>query len=186
MDLNKISDLKSIDIQELVSLLWQKRNSLLIGVVIILGLIVAVALYSNFNNQKKKYEQQISLANEKISKVTNLNMAIHNHEEFLKTLPKKLDQENLLSVLADWATQFNVEVRSASPLKNKEEKLWDQGGVILQLQAKDFKDIMRFLHAIEKSEYAIRVDSWQISSTSGPKSSGILADVNLTTIILKE
>jgi len=157
-----IKDLKKIDYNKLLQTL-RSRNDILINIVLVgFTLIIAINTLSDAGKQIQTIKKQINKLEEKITVINTLDNVKAELDEYLANVPQELGEDELATKLTDWAVARNIKIVSVSPVKKKEEKLHDTYSINLSIETEDFNDFWLFIHDIESSPYALRIDRWQM------------------------
>ena len=180
--LNKIDikDLKNIDYVKLAQVI-KKRPDALINTVAIVGLLFfTFQFYTKRQIEVSKLKKEITASESKLEIIEIYNQTQTGLKEFMADVPKKITADDLINLVTDFAVASNVQIESFSPAKKQSESLYDLTSIILNISADDYKSIWLFIHNIEKSEYAVRIDNWTgyMGTRTGRQRQNITADTS--------
>jgi len=179
IDFNKLNsqlDLKNLDADKLSKILIQYQKPFIQLVTIVLTVILVGMIFNDHQAKDKLLRVQISQAQEKLSVVKAREASIANLHDFTNTLPRKINEFDLIGLVSEYAKKCNVNISSISPAESKDMGLYDLINFNFSATADSFKDLMLFLRKIERSQYSLRIDSW-----SGQKDTD--GSINFTILI---
>jgi hypothetical protein len=156
--LNSQLDINNIDVARIVRTVGEHRN-VLINVVLIIGsLLIAGAMFNSHSN--KDLRSQISQLQQKIGTIKARGAAIRDFNDFKSSLPKKVDESGLITLISDYAKIYHVKITSLAPAESRDMGLYDAVNANFNAVSDNFKNVMLFLRKIEKSKFPLRVNSW--------------------------
>ena len=173
MDMSK--DLKKI---------IENKSIFLVIVVILAFIVLAVVIWGGFKTKMLAYQNQVKQKEEKSSVIKQYDLAEKGYNSFLDSIKKPLTPDALSNEIDSFASQNGVEVE-ISPQSPKNIENYVSTSFHLNVKSKDFKSLLLFIQAIEKSPYGFRVDSWN-GKLSSPDSEGIESELNITSIQVKK
>jgi hypothetical protein len=171
-ELKKI-DLKNIDVVKLKALFLEKKDSLAQAAVILLTIFLLISFIKGYFKSTAEVNAEIKQLNEKVEYLSSLESSKKQIGKYLNAVPKSIDEDELSSQIADFASQNKITILSFSPgQKTEDEKSVTMKGRF-DTQASSYKDFLSFLKALEDAPFALRVDSCSVTQIAGNISSGI-------------
>jgi hypothetical protein len=159
--LNSDFDLKNAgSVDHIIKNLGEYQNSLINVGLIVVTLIIAGVMFNDHRTKDQGLRLQMSQAQDKIEAVKARDAAIQNFNNFKSSLPKKLSEFDLITLISDYAKLYHVTISSLSPAESQDKGLYDVINVNFDAESDDFKGMMLFLRTIEKSNLSIRINSW--------------------------
>jgi hypothetical protein len=166
IDLNKLNELKDLDLAQIIKI-FNDHQQTVIKVALIAGSLFAVGVMFNDHRTKDQaIRAQMTQAQQKIDAIKSRDTGIKDLETFQSSLPKKLNEFELITLISGYAKSYHVNIPSLSPAESKDMGLYDVINVKFNAVSDNFKDMVLFLRKIEKSEYPLRIDSWSGSQDS--------------------
>jgi hypothetical protein len=162
-DIKKINsqfDLKNIDAAQLAKILREHQNSLIKLILIIGSMWVVGVMFNDHRIKDQNLLTQMSQVQQKLDAVKARDAAIANFNDFKSSLPKKLNEFELITLISDYAKLNHVNITSLSPAESKDMGLYDIIDAHFDVISDNFKNMILFLRTIEKSNASIRVGSW--------------------------
>ena len=157
---SQFNDLKDLDVAELINILKEHQNSL-IKLVLIMGSLLMVGGMSNDHRIKdQNLRTQLSQAQEKLEVLKARDGAIGEFNNFKSSLPKKLNESELITLISNYAELHHVTITSLLPAESKDMGLYDIINISFNATSDNFKDMILFLRKMEKSNSPLRVSSW--------------------------
>lgn len=167
-----IKDLKKVDYKKLLQDI-QKKPELAVGLLIgVAAVAVCLHLFSRAGVEGQSLRAEIKKIEEKIKAIADYNSTQEEFNQFLANLPEKITENTLIEKLTDFAAARNIQIESFSPAKSQSDAFYDLTGVVIDITAKEYKDVWLFVHDVENSKYAIRIDTW--AGSMGPRSQGAM------------
>lgn len=183
LDFNKINsqvDLKNLDTAQLAKILSEHQNTVIKFLLIIGTLIVAVMMFNDHRAKDQALRFQMTLAQQKIDAIKARDASIKDLETFKSSLPKKLNEFELTTLISSYARSCHVKIPSLSPAESEDKGLYDIINVKFIAMADNFKDMMLFLRKIEKSEFPLKINSW---SGSQEQDGQINFDITISAVL---
>ena len=163
-DLNKSLDINNIDINDLISRFLSQKVVIANIIVVVLGLLGGYYLYNNFTHQKQAAQQNIAMLQEKLATISTYQTTKKQFDEFKNTLPKSIDEDNLVDALSNYAIQNNVEVVSFSPVTSSDSAYYTRSSVDMNVRAKDFKQLVLFIKTLESEQMVLRLENYHFGA----------------------
>ena len=116
-----------------------------------------------FNDHRTKDQglhTQMSQAQEKLEAIKTRDAAGQELDHFKSSLPKKINEFELITLISNYAKLYHVTITSLSPAESKDMGLYDAINVRFEAVSSDFKNMMLFLRKIEKSSSPLTVNTW--------------------------
>jgi hypothetical protein len=158
--LNSSFDFKDLDTGKLVKIFKGHRNSI-IKIALILGsLLMAGMIFNDHRIKEQNLRSRIVQIQQKLEVVIARDEAIQDLNNFKSSLPNKLSEFELITLISKYAKSQHVVITSLSPAESRDMGLYDMISIRFDVVSDDFKDIMLFLRDIENSKFPLRVDSW--------------------------
>ena len=179
--LNSQFSIKGLDTTKLAEALSKHQNSFIMFVLIAGSLLMAGLMFNDHRIKEQGLRAQISQAQEKLEVLKARDTAIENFNNFKSSLPKKLNEFELIGLISNYAKLCNVTIASLSPAESKDMGLYDAINVSFEAVSDNFKDMMLFLRKIEKSDFPLRVDSW---SGNEVKNGGISFFIKISAVLI--
>lgn len=185
--LNKIdvNDLKNIDYQKLLGGLKGRPDIIIIAVAVIGTILACSRIYSNNQNVIRTARAEIINLENKISSIEKYKKSQTELENFVAEIPEPVNEDNLMTLITDFAVKRQVQIESFSPTQKEKAPLHETNGLNLFISATDYKNLWLFINDIETSSYPIRVEKWHASVGSStdtrqqPQPEGIRIQVQL-------
>jgi hypothetical protein len=179
--LNSQVDLKSLDLKKLTKVFAEHQNTLIKSVLIIGSLFMAVVMFNNHRIKSQVLTSQISQAQQKLDAIKTHEQAAHDLDAFKSSIPKRINEFGLLSVISNYAKLYHVAIPSLAPGDSKDMGLYDVININFEAQSDNFKDMMLFLRKIEKSNFSLRVNSW---SGHALDDGGITFEIDISAVLI--
>ena len=168
-------NIKDMDVAQLIRLLGEHQNSLIKLVLIIGSLLMAGGIFNDHRVKEQDLRFLTSQAQEKLGVLNARDAAIQGLNHFKSSLPKNLNESELITLISNYAKSHHVIITSLSPAESKDMGLYDIISINFEAVSDNFKEMVLFLRKIEKSNFPLRVDSWsghkaengEITSTIG-------------------
>lgn len=181
--LNSKIDLKNIDVNQLVSILSEHQVTL-INLGLIIGSLLLVGGMFNDNRVKAQgIRLQMSQVQDKLVAIKSRDAAAKDLDKFKSSLPKRLNEFELTTLISNYAKLYHVSIPSLSPAESVDMGLYDAINVKFDASADNFKNMMLFLRQIEKSEYPLRINSW---SGHELENGTIFFDIEVSAILIHQ
>ena len=191
-------DVKNIHFEKILKTLASRRDILVNIVLIIATLFFMGRIY------RDRIEKMQTLT-EKVSELENRSEAIVRYEDTKKELSRfvgslsqgALEAESIINSLNATAIDHDIQILTFTPRKKEGSSLYDLIAITINISARKYDDIGRFIRTIENSKKNLRVESWSSSpqswqggyipsNISGSTESRITADVEITSLKFKE
>ena len=157
---SQFNDLKDLDVAELINILKEHQN-FLIKLVLIMGSLLMVGGMSNDHRIKdQNLRTQLSQAQEKLEVLKARDGVIGDLNNFKSSLPQKLNEFELITLISNYAELHHVTITSLSPAESKDMGLYDIINISFNATSDNFKDMILFLRKMEKSNSPLRVGLW--------------------------
>ena len=163
MDLDKLNSqfsIKNVDTDQITKALSEHQNSVFKLALIAGALLLVVVMFNDHQAKVRGVHAKISRLQEKLEAIKARDVAIQNFSDFKSSLPKKLNEFELIDLISNYAKAHHVIISSLSPAESKDMGLYDIINVGFNGTCADFKHMMFFLRNIEKSKFPLRIDSW--------------------------
>ncbi len=157
---SQLNNIKDLDPSDLAKTLREHKNSLIMLALTIGLLLMAVWLFNNRHINEQSLRAQISQGKKKLEVLRSRDASIQNLNNLKSSLPKKLNELQLITLISNYAKKHHVTITSLSPAEIQDMGLYDVINVSFEGGFDDFKDMVLFLREIEKSDFPLRVDSW--------------------------
>ena len=102
----------------------------------------------------------MSKVQEKMEAVSERDVAQKALNDFKSSVPKRLNETEVITLISNYAKLFQVDILSLSPADSKDMGMFDVVKINFNAQSQDFRAMMIFLRKIEKSDFPLRIDSW--------------------------
>ncbi len=162
-DSNKPLDLKNIDAGDFIKELMKQKITVMKIVIFVVSAVLIGGLVSNFFKVKTNSQNEMAMLQEKLAVIERYKESKDKFNTFLTSLPKNIEENNLVNVLSDFAVQNNVEVLSFSGVRSQSFAYYDVYTVEMNIRVDSFKAAVVLIKAIEGSSSALRLDSFSIS-----------------------
>lgn len=185
--LNKIdvNDLKNIDYQKLLVGIKGRPDIMIIAAAVIGALLACSKIYGNNQHEIRAAREEITSLEDKISSIEEYKKSQAELQNFIAEIPEPVNEDNLLTLITDFAVKRQIQIESFSPTQKEKAPLHETSGLNLFISATDYKNLWLFINDIETSSYPIRVERWHasIGGTTGTqpqaKEEGIRIQVQL-------
>jgi len=159
--LNTQIDLNNIDLNQIVQILTEYRNTALKLAVIIGALVVAGMMFNDCHTKEQVLRARISQVQQKLDVIASQQQAVKNLDDFKASFSKGINEDKIIPQITGYATAHGVSISSLSPTESQDMGLYDVIKVQLLGAAPDYKAMVLFLRDIEKSPYLFKVDLWE-------------------------
>lgn len=156
-----VKDFKKIDYKKFLDVLRQRPGPSISIVLICVTVLICSNLYLKRRAELKNFKRGSASFTERIKTIGDYVTAKQELTEFIAAIPENIEEGNLVTQLTGFAESRNVTIQSLLPTKKRNESFYDLTGIILEISAKEYKDIWLFIHDIEESPYILRVDKWE-------------------------
>ena len=178
-----LASLKDLDVNKIKDLLSEHRVKVVSACVVIASLFGLSMIWGHYQEEKQNYDQQLLEMDQKKEAVDKYKISKKALETYLAALKKPLLDKDLIPQLTSFAEERHVSINNYVPSPKKNEKAFDSLQVRLNINADDFKDLLAFLYAIERSKYLLRVDSLSFGNKG---ESGVLSgEVSISSLVKK-
>ena len=164
--LNKIdiNDLQKIDYKKIALEVRKNPNDFINIIAVLLTGFIVFNLFTKKQAEAKKLKtEMVTLEQKKIS-LENYNKANNELTAFIKNLPQKITDDEIVNRVTDIAVARNVQIETFTPAKKIKTTLYDLNSIVLSITASSYKDLWLFVHDLEQSAYALRIDHWTVNS----------------------
>jgi hypothetical protein len=152
--------LKNLETANLSQVLTEHQSSF-IKIVLLLGVLIIGGLMFNAHRAKEQdLLSQVSLVQQKLDVIKARDAAIKDLNGYKSSLPKKLNEFELIALISDYAKLNHVTITSLSPAEGKDMGMYDVINVSFNATCDGFKDMVFFLSKIEKSTFPLRINVW--------------------------
>ncbi len=162
-DLNKINlrfNIKDLNVAQLTKIISEHLNSFIKLILIVGALLVAGVMFNDHRIKDQGLRARMSQAQEKMGVLKARDAAIRNLNNFKSSLPNKLNEFELITLISNYAKSQHVTITSLSPAQSKDMGLYDVINVSFNAVSDNFKDMILFLTKIEKFNFPLIVNSW--------------------------
>ncbi len=166
-NINKIAaqfDLKDLDAAKVVKILLEHQNSIIKAVLVIGSLLTAAVMFNNHRSEGQDLQTGISQLQQKIGAIKAREAAVRDLNNFKSSLPKKINEFQLITLISSYAKLYHVTISSLSPAESVDMGLYDVIDVRFEAVSDNFKNMVLFLRKIEKSRSPLRIDTWSGSA----------------------
>ncbi|MFA5088330.1 MAG: type 4a pilus biogenesis protein PilO [Candidatus Omnitrophota bacterium] len=182
-----INDLQNIDLTKLRDELFQRKDILanVILVTVTIGAVIFLNMQGKANLQELRSNTE--KLEEKLTALNEFQAAEKNLAEFTSSLSAGIPNERLISVLNDLAVVNNIQIVAFSPSQKENLNLYELSRIRIDILAKDYTDLWRFVRNIEHAEYHFLVEdlgAQMDSATTGQ--SNIRASIQIAAILIKK
>jgi len=163
VDLNKLNsplNIKDLDLARLIDIISERQNSLIKLGLIMGSLLMVGVMFNDHRIKEQGLRAQMSQAQQKIEVLKARDAAMGDLNNFKSSLPQKLNEFELITMISNYAKLHHVTITSLSPAESKDMGLYDVIDVSFEAGSDDFNGMMLFLRKIEKSDFPLRIDSW--------------------------
>ena len=178
-------DIQQMDLHKVFRKLFEKKSLFAVGVVLVVALIAALALWKNYSSKLTDYQSEIQQTHQKIDIIAAHDQSLKELNKFTSFLAKPLSQEMLIHQLTDYAAQNQVDILNITPKETRSENFYTISVVQLNVTAGSFKNLLLFLRAVETSPYTLRVESWSARSQDDLGAGSIECEMNVASIEIK-
>jgi hypothetical protein len=158
--LNSQISFKDLDLDKLTKALSEHQNSVIKLVLVIGALLLAGVMFNGNRVKVQALKLQVSKAQQKLDAFKARDAAVGNLNAFKSSLPKRINEFELITLISNYAKSYNVTIPSLSPGESKDMGLYDAIDISFSASSDSFKNMMLFLRKIEKSDLPLRVNSW--------------------------
>jgi len=182
-----MKDLKNLDVNKILQLVFAHKVRALSALFVVLGIIGLLMIFDGYRAQAAGHEQDMKLLQEKIDVIGRQKLSRKALKDFFAALPRPLEDEKLIGQISDYAAQNNVAILNYAPGPSKSGKLYDSSRVRLSVSASKFNDILVFVRTIEHSPYFLKVESFTGGVKDSTKATGPLtAEMSVSSVRMKK
>jgi len=161
-----VETLKDIDYIRLKDDLL-KRKDIIINTVAIIGSLIAIlGIYNNNKDDFTNLSQSVTSLEKKLDAKTELLKIKKEMLNYIENIPIGVPDDELISYLNKAAITSNVQITNFSPSQTKTFKYYNTTSINLEITAKSYGDMWKFIQSIESSGLALRVDKFQSGTSS--------------------
>jgi len=184
--MNNFDKLKSLSTDDLdaakIAKSLSEHQTIIINFVLIVGsLILVIGMFNTNRAKDQDMHIRISQVQQKLDAIKARDTAIVNLNEFKSSLPQKLNEVELITVISNYAKLGNITISSLTPAESKNLGFYDLINVSFDAESSDFKRMMLFLRKIETSKFPLRVDTWTGHEDEAGK---MTFQVNISAVII--
>lgn len=172
VDFNKLNsqlDLKNLDVAQITRILNDHQHTAIKFVLIAGALFAAGMMFNDHRIKEQGIRAGMTLVQQKIDAIKARDDGNKDLDTFKSSLPKKLNEFELITLISGYAKSHHVNIPSLSPAESKDMGLYDVINVKFDAMSDNFKDMVLFLRKIEKSDFPLRIDSWSGSQDPNGK-----------------
>jgi len=158
--MNSKFDLQNMDAAQLAKALSTHQNSLIKLVLIVGSLLCVGVMFNNYRISGEGVRTKMSQAQDKLDAIKGRDAAVQDLNGFKSSLPKKINEFELITLISNYAKASHVIITSLSPAESKDMGLYDIINVNFNGVSDNFKSMMIFLRKIEKSQSPLMINSW--------------------------
>lgn len=172
-------NLFGLDMGKWLTLLAEKKRLLLMAVVITVAFIGAIVLFKSNTDQLTHYRNQIQQAYSKIDLINQYNSSKKELQQRTSILPTlSLSNEMFVNQLIDYAVQNHIDVTNFIPKPMENKNFYNATSVSLSIHTDNFKNLIAFMYAVERSPYLFRIESWTGESKEGSETIECKMDIS--------
>ena len=137
------------------------ENQKIIHILFFVGtLLVAWGIFKDYRTKETALRARMAQEQGKLGVIQSRQAAIQEVSNFKSSLPTELSVFDLITLVSNEARSHNTKIVSYAPNQSKDMGLYDAINVSFTVESDNFKDMMRFLRKIEKSNSPIVVNTW--------------------------
>ena len=161
-NLDKLKSFSSddLDAAKLTQALSEHQMAIIKFVLIAGSLVLAVMMFNDHRSKDSDLHMRISQVQRKLEAIKARETTTRNFNGFKSSLPKKLNEIELISLVSNYAKSSHVTIASLTPAESKDTGLFDLINLSFDAGSNDFKGMMFFLRKIESSEFPLRINAW--------------------------
>ena len=149
-----------LDAAKLTQALSENQMAIIKFVLIVGTLILAGMMFNDHRIKDGDLHMRISQVQRKLEAIKARETTIRNFNGFKSSLPKKLNEVELISLVSNFAKSSHVTIASLTPAESKDMGLFDLINLSFDAESNDFKGMMFFLRRVEASEFPLRINTW--------------------------
>jgi hypothetical protein len=153
-------DLKNLDLAKITKLVSEHQNSFIKLVLIVGTLFLTVVMYNDHRVKDQDLSSKTLLLKQKFEAIKARDQAVADLSNFKSSVPEKLSEYDLITLMSSYAKKCNVAITTLSPADSVDMGLYDIVNVNFNVVSDNFKDLMLFLRMIEKSKFPLRINKW--------------------------
>ena len=187
-NLDQFKDVKNLDVGWFVQTLSAHRVKVIAAGFAVLAVIGGLMIFNGYRARATEYQQQIKALQDKMDAIGRYKRSQEALKGFFASLPGELENDRLITQLTDYAAQNNVDIINYAPGQNKSEKLYDMFRVRLNVSAGSFSGLLAFVRMIERSPYALRVESFStgVKNNAGANAQPATAEMFISSVRVKK
>ena len=156
-----INDLKNIDYKKLVQDLFKKKDKLTRVIAVFLSIIAGFYIWTNNGKTLNRSKEQLSILQEQLAAFKELSIAKADFQKTLDALPEPLEYKEMIEKINESAIANNIDVLNFSPANIQAGSLYDLIRVHIAVLAPSYTHFWQFIHTLDSSPHALRVESIQ-------------------------
>ena len=149
---------------ELREFVNERKIEVLSVVMVLLAIYGAFMIYSNRIKEIGGIELQIKLLEQKEKPAQEYQNVLDENKAYTFSLPPAMIENKFISELTAWAGRRGIRIKSFYPPKTKTEGFYLSTSISMSCAANNFYDAMLFLSDIERSKYALKINSFSATA----------------------
>lgn len=171
-------------LNKIIQQITDNKNIFLVFVVVLFFVIAAVILFGDYSSKFESYKKQNQSKMEKVSLLGEFNRSKEALDVFLKSRPKTLEGNELVSKIEEYAVANHINIIDITSRDPQRYDVYMTTAIRMNMNAKSFKELVSFLNKVETSNYALRVESLSVKAKS-PNDGSFNCEVNIVATQMK-
>jgi hypothetical protein len=161
--------MNNLDAAQVLKTLAEHQNTFIKLILIVGTLIYGGIIFGDYRSKDQGVHTSMSQLQDKLAAVKTRDAALKELNGFKSSLPKKINEFDLITMTSNYSKLCHVAIISLAPAESKDMGLYDVINISFSAVADNFKDMMLFFRKIERSDFPLRIDLWSGHEADGGK-----------------
>lgn len=112
---NSLLDLKNLDLAQISRLIGEHLNTFIKIILITGSLLIVGLMFNDYHTRDQVLHTKITQAQQKLDAIRARDEAVHGLDNFKSSLPKKLNEFELITVISKYAQLYHISIPRFRP-----------------------------------------------------------------------
>jgi Tfp pilus assembly protein PilO len=174
----EIKDIKNldfsdfIDTQKIKEFVAEKPNLIISILIVVVTLITLVVTINKQRARSVRLNNEVVLLRERLEVFEKSLLIQKEYNDTVEQFPSYISSDKLIKKFSELAVNYNTQILSFSPTREKIDNLTKLTSINVNITSSEYRDLVRFMHAIENDPLFIRIEKWTGSMGSRSRSRG--------------